>query len=108
MSWNNLKTHCHTANFDTKKEKIVLISETFQNLEIGQLYLDKGLKQIANKLINMQVGIQTEQEKKEIRVQKIFIDFWRMELCSQLKCAGGALLKSHSREEFCSKQGAEM
>ena len=44
MSWNNLKTHCHTASFDTKKEKIVLISETFQNLEIGQLYLDKGLK----------------------------------------------------------------
>ena len=43
MSWNNLKTHCHTANFDTKKEKIVLISETFQNLEIGQLYLDKQL-----------------------------------------------------------------
>ena len=28
----------------TPKEKIVLISETFQNLEIGQLYLDKGLK----------------------------------------------------------------
>ena len=48
MPWNNLKTHCHTANFDTK-EKIVLISETFQNLEIGQLYLDKGLKQIASK-----------------------------------------------------------
>ena len=43
MPWNNLKTHWHTANFDTKK-KIVLISETFQNLEIGQLYLDKGLK----------------------------------------------------------------
>ena len=49
MPWNNLKTHCHTANFDTKKEKIVLISETIRNLEIDQLYLDKGLKQIANK-----------------------------------------------------------
>ena len=44
MPWNNLKTHCHTANFDTKKEKIVLISETLQNFEIGQLYLNKGLK----------------------------------------------------------------
>ena len=44
MSWNNLKTHCHTPNFDTKKEKIVLISETLQNLKIGQLYVDKGLK----------------------------------------------------------------
>ena len=44
MSWNNLKTHCYTANFDKKKEKIVLISETFQNLQIGQLYLDKRLK----------------------------------------------------------------
>ena len=42
MLWNNLnKTYCHTTNFDTKKEKIVLIFETFQNLEIGQLYLDK-------------------------------------------------------------------
>ena len=40
MPWNNLKTHCHTAIFDTKKEKIVLVSETLQNLEIGQLYLD--------------------------------------------------------------------
>ena len=49
MPWNNLKTHCHTRNFDTKKENIVLISETLQNLEIGQLYLDKGLKQIASK-----------------------------------------------------------
>ena len=27
----------------------MLISETFQNLEIGQLYLDKGQKQIASK-----------------------------------------------------------
>ena len=44
MPWNNLKTHCHTANFDTKNEKIVLISETIRNLEIDQLYLDKGLK----------------------------------------------------------------
>ena len=44
MLWNNLKTHCYTANFDTKKEKIVLISETLQNFEIGQLYLNKGLK----------------------------------------------------------------
>ena len=45
MLWNNLRTYCHTANFDTKKKKIVLlISETFQNLETGQLYLDKGLK----------------------------------------------------------------
>ena len=26
----------------------MLISETFQNLEIGQLYLDKGLKWIAS------------------------------------------------------------
>ena len=24
------------------------------------------------------------------------------------ECAGDVLLKSHSREEFCSKQGAEM
>ena len=40
MPWNNLKTHCHTPNFDTQK-KIVLTSE---NLEIGQLYLDRGLK----------------------------------------------------------------
>ena len=37
MPWNNLKTHCHTATFDTKKVKIVLISETFRNLEIDQL-----------------------------------------------------------------------
>ena len=44
MPWNNLKTHCHIANFDTKKEKIVLISETLETLDIGQLYLDKGLK----------------------------------------------------------------
>ena len=41
MSWNNLKTHCHTINFDTKKEKTVITYETFQNLEIGQLCLDK-------------------------------------------------------------------
>ena len=27
----------------------MLISETLQNLDIGQLYLDKGLKQIASK-----------------------------------------------------------
>ena len=42
MPWNNLNmTHCHKAIFDTKKEKIVLVSnETLQNLEIGQLYLD--------------------------------------------------------------------
>ena len=44
MPRNNLRTHCHTPDFDTKNEKIVLISETLQNLEIGQLYLDKGLK----------------------------------------------------------------
>ena len=106
MSWNNLKTHCHTANFDTKKEKIVLISETFQNLEIGQLYLDKGLKQIANKYAGR--NIDRARKERNQSTEKIFIDFWRMELCSQLKCAGGALLKSHSREEFCSKQGAEM
>ena len=49
MPWNNPKTHCHTPDFDTKKEKTVLISETLQNLEIGQLYLDKGLKQVASK-----------------------------------------------------------
>ena len=61
MPWNNLKNHCHTANFDTKKEKIVLISETFQNLEIGQLYLDKGLKQIANKY----AGRNIDRERKE-------------------------------------------
>ena len=42
MPWNNRKTHCHTPDLDT--EKIVLISENLQNLEIGQLYLDKGLK----------------------------------------------------------------
>ena len=40
MSCNNLKTYCHTAIFDTKNEKIVCVSETLQNLEIGQLYLD--------------------------------------------------------------------
>ena len=42
MPWNNPKTHCHTPDLDT--EKIVLISENLQNLEIGQLYLDKGVK----------------------------------------------------------------
>ena len=42
MPWHNLKTHCHTPDLDT--EKIVLISENLKNLEIGQLYLDKGLK----------------------------------------------------------------
>ena len=40
MPWNNLKTYCHTAIFDGKKEKIMRVSETLQNLEIGQLYLD--------------------------------------------------------------------
>ena len=39
---NNPKIHCHTPDLDT--EKIVLISENLQNLEIGQLYLDKGVK----------------------------------------------------------------
>ena len=61
MPWNNLKNHCHTANFDTKKEKIVLISETIRNLEIDQLYLDKGLKQIANKY----AGRNIDRERKE-------------------------------------------
>ena len=28
---NNLKTYCHTAIFDIKKEKIVRVSETLQN-----------------------------------------------------------------------------
>ena len=100
MSWNNLKTHCHTPNFDTKKEKIVLISKTLQNLEIGQLYLDKGLKQISSRQTDRNIG--TKQEKKEMGIQKILIDSW-MELCAR-----DALLKTHSREEFCSKQGAEM
>ena len=46
MPWNNLNTHCHTIQqvLKQRKEKIELISETFQNLEIGQLYLDKVLK----------------------------------------------------------------
>ena len=79
MPWSNLKTHCHTANFDTKKEKIVLISETLQNFEIGQLYLNKGLKQIASKYAGR--NIDSKQEKNEMGVQKIFIDFW-MELCN--------------------------
>ena len=79
MLWNNLKTHCYTANFDTKKEKIVLISETLQNLEIGQLYLSKGLKQIASKYAGG--DIDSKHEKNEMGVQKIFIDFW-MELCN--------------------------
>ena len=57
MPWNNLNTHCHTQNFDTKKENIVLISETLQNLEIGQLYLDKGLKQIASKYAGRNIQI---------------------------------------------------
>ena len=57
MPWNNLKTHCHTRNFDTKKENIALISETLQNLEIGQLYLDKGLKQIASKYAGRNIQI---------------------------------------------------
>ena len=39
MPWNNLKTHFHTAIFDTQKKR-VLVSETLENLEIGQLYLD--------------------------------------------------------------------
>ena len=42
MPRNNLKTHCHTPELDT--EKIVLISENLQNLEIGQFYLDKEVK----------------------------------------------------------------
>ena len=57
MPWNNLKTHCHTRNFDRKKDNIVLISETLQNLEIGQLYLDKGLKQIASKYAGSNIQI---------------------------------------------------
>ena len=57
MLWNNLKTHCDTRNFDTKKENIVLISEILQNLEIGQLYLDKGLKQIASKYAGRNIQI---------------------------------------------------
>ena len=72
MPWNNLKNHCHTANFDTKKEKIVLISETFQNLEIGQLYLDKQLIQIASKY----AGRNTDRARKEIGVQNIFIVYF--------------------------------
>ena len=39
MLWNNLKTHRHIVIFDTQK-KILLVSETLQNLEIGQLYLN--------------------------------------------------------------------
>ena len=53
MPWNNLKTHCHTRNFVTKKENIVLISETLQNLETGQLYL----KQIASKYAGRNIKI---------------------------------------------------
>ena len=98
MPWHNLKTHCHTPDLDT--EKIVLISENLQNLEIGQLYLDKGLKQIASKQAGR--NIDTKQEKKEMGIQIFFIDLW-MEWA-----AGAVLLKSHFREEFCSKQGAEM
>ena len=64
MPWNNLKTHCHTRNFDTKKENIVLISETLQNLEIGQLYLDKGLKQIASKYAGRNID-KTRKERNE-------------------------------------------
>ena len=65
MPRNNLKTHCHTPDFDTKNEKIVLISETLQNLEIGQLYLDKGLKQVASKYEGR--NIDTKQKKKKNR-----------------------------------------
>ena len=35
-------------------------------------------------------------------IQRILIDSWA-ELC-----AGDVLLKTHSKEEFCSKHGAEM
>ena len=56
---------------------MLLISETFQNLETGQLYLDKGLKEIASIYAGKEYR---QREKKEIGVQKFFIDFW-MELC---------------------------
>ena len=75
MPWNNLKTHCHTANFDTKKEKIVLISETIRNLEIDQLYLDKGLKQIANKYAGRNID-RARKEKSEYRKFLLIFGGW--------------------------------
>ena len=64
MPWNNLKIHCHTPDFDTnKKQKIVPISETLQNLEIGRLYLDKGLKQVGSKYEGR--NIDTKQKKQK-------------------------------------------
>ena len=65
MPWNNRKTHCHTPDFDTKKEKIVLISETLQNLEIGQLYLDKGLKQVASKYEGRNIDTKQKKSRNE-------------------------------------------
>ena len=43
----------------------MLISETFQNLEIGQLYLDKGLKQIASKYAGRNID-KPRKERNEI------------------------------------------
>ena len=48
MSWNNLelKTHCHRA------------------LEIGQLYLDKGLKQIAGKYAGRKIEVARKERNR--------------------------------------------
>ena len=56
----------------------MLISETFQNLKIGQLCLNKGLKQIASKYAGRNID---RARKERNRSTEHFIDFW-MELCS--------------------------